>query len=223
MLGLRPPGLEFRILCLEDSVISIISPSSGGSPVHKGGLKPDSFHFTVGLHVTRCLFLSLLSYSLVVVIYRRHPRMCILQFTGGLTFLMEMKIRSDDRWDGLNTKFNPRRNPCRCFWPFQYWDCPYDIVCGQGARSWCDGQHCCLVPHNSFSGLGTRFSNKQNVYYCGDRGDMTKCLLLWGQGRHPVSDYFWRAVSSYHPQEVPLVQCDQYMNTDSVRFVYSFY
>ena len=32
MLGLRPPGFEFRILCLEDSVISIISPSSGGSP-----------------------------------------------------------------------------------------------------------------------------------------------------------------------------------------------
>ena len=32
VLGLRPPGLEFRILCLEDSVISIISPSSGGSP-----------------------------------------------------------------------------------------------------------------------------------------------------------------------------------------------
>ena len=32
MLGLRPPGLKFRILCLEDSVISIISPSSGGSP-----------------------------------------------------------------------------------------------------------------------------------------------------------------------------------------------
>ena len=29
---LRPPGLEFRILCLEDSVISFISPSSGGSP-----------------------------------------------------------------------------------------------------------------------------------------------------------------------------------------------
>ena len=29
MLSLRPPGLEFRILCLEDSVIS---PSSGGSP-----------------------------------------------------------------------------------------------------------------------------------------------------------------------------------------------
>ena len=51
VLGLRPPGLEFRILCLEDSVISIISPSSGGSPaqfslyVHKGGRKPDSFHF----------------------------------------------------------------------------------------------------------------------------------------------------------------------------------
>ena len=32
VLGLRPAGLEFRILCLEDSVISIISPSSGGSP-----------------------------------------------------------------------------------------------------------------------------------------------------------------------------------------------
>ena len=52
LLGLRPPGLEFRILCLEDSVISIISQSSGGSPgpvefslyVHKGGIKPDSFH-----------------------------------------------------------------------------------------------------------------------------------------------------------------------------------
>ena len=29
MLGLRPPGHEFRILCLEDSVIS---SSSGGSP-----------------------------------------------------------------------------------------------------------------------------------------------------------------------------------------------
>ena len=32
VLSLRPPGLDFRILCLEDSVISIISPSSGGSP-----------------------------------------------------------------------------------------------------------------------------------------------------------------------------------------------
>ena len=32
VLGLRPPGLELLILCLEDSVISIISPSSGGSP-----------------------------------------------------------------------------------------------------------------------------------------------------------------------------------------------
>ena len=32
VLGLRPPGLEFRILCLEDSVISFISPFSGGSP-----------------------------------------------------------------------------------------------------------------------------------------------------------------------------------------------
>ena len=33
VLGLRPPGLEFRVLCLEDSVISIISPSSGCFPV----------------------------------------------------------------------------------------------------------------------------------------------------------------------------------------------
>ena len=32
VLGLRPPGLEFRILCLEGSVISIISSSSGGFP-----------------------------------------------------------------------------------------------------------------------------------------------------------------------------------------------
>ena len=32
MLGLRPPGLEFWILCLEGSIISFISSSSGGSP-----------------------------------------------------------------------------------------------------------------------------------------------------------------------------------------------
>ena len=32
VLGLRPPGLEFRILCLEGSVTSFISPSSGCSP-----------------------------------------------------------------------------------------------------------------------------------------------------------------------------------------------
>ena len=31
VLGLRPPGLEFRILCPEGSVILFISPSSGGS------------------------------------------------------------------------------------------------------------------------------------------------------------------------------------------------
>ena len=31
VLGLRPPGIEFRIPCLEGSVISFISPSSGGS------------------------------------------------------------------------------------------------------------------------------------------------------------------------------------------------
>ena len=34
VLGLRPPGFEFRILCLEGSVIS---PSSRGSP---GPIKP---------------------------------------------------------------------------------------------------------------------------------------------------------------------------------------
>ena len=32
VLGLRPPWLEFRIMCLDGSVISFISPSSGGSP-----------------------------------------------------------------------------------------------------------------------------------------------------------------------------------------------
>ena len=32
MLGLRPPGLEFRALCLQSSVFSFISPSSGGYP-----------------------------------------------------------------------------------------------------------------------------------------------------------------------------------------------
>ena len=32
VIGLRPSGLEFWILCLEGSVISFISPSSGGSP-----------------------------------------------------------------------------------------------------------------------------------------------------------------------------------------------
>ena len=31
VLGLEPPWLEFRIMCLEGSVISFISPSSGGS------------------------------------------------------------------------------------------------------------------------------------------------------------------------------------------------
>ena len=32
VLGLRPPGHEFRILCLEDSIIAFISQSSLGSP-----------------------------------------------------------------------------------------------------------------------------------------------------------------------------------------------
>ena len=49
-LGLRPPGLEFQILCLEGSVIAFISPSQEvllsqlSLFVHKGGLKPHSFH-----------------------------------------------------------------------------------------------------------------------------------------------------------------------------------
>ena len=49
--GIRPLGFEFRIMCLEGSVISLISPSSGGSQfslyVRKSGLKPDSFHLFV--------------------------------------------------------------------------------------------------------------------------------------------------------------------------------
>ena len=32
VLGLRPPGLKFRILCLEGSVIVFISAPSGGAP-----------------------------------------------------------------------------------------------------------------------------------------------------------------------------------------------
>ena len=32
VVGLRQPGLEFRIMCLEGIVISFISPSSVGSP-----------------------------------------------------------------------------------------------------------------------------------------------------------------------------------------------
>ena len=43
MLGSRPPGLEFPVMCLEGSVILFISPASGGSPqwriqdLRKGG------------------------------------------------------------------------------------------------------------------------------------------------------------------------------------------
>ena len=32
VIGLRPPQLKFRILCLEDSVVWFVSPSSWGSP-----------------------------------------------------------------------------------------------------------------------------------------------------------------------------------------------
>ena len=50
VLGLRPPRFEFRILCLEGSVISFISLSQEflqaqfSLCVHKDGLKPHSFH-----------------------------------------------------------------------------------------------------------------------------------------------------------------------------------
>ena len=55
VLGLRPPGLEFWILCWRT-----VSPQSSHHPqevllaqfslyVHKGGLKPDLFHFFVEL------------------------------------------------------------------------------------------------------------------------------------------------------------------------------
>ena len=49
--GLRPPGLEFRILCMEDSVISFIPQEvllvQISLYVHKGGLKTDSFDAVV--------------------------------------------------------------------------------------------------------------------------------------------------------------------------------
>ena len=41
VLGLRPQDFEFRILCLEDSVILLMSPSSGGSP---GPIQPVCAH-----------------------------------------------------------------------------------------------------------------------------------------------------------------------------------
>ena len=54
MLGLRPTGFEFRILCMG----AVPSHSSHypqevllaqfGLYVHKSGLKPDSFHFPSG-------------------------------------------------------------------------------------------------------------------------------------------------------------------------------
>ena len=51
MLDLRPPGLELRIMCLEETVSSHSSHHSQevllaqfSLYVHKGGLKPDSFH-----------------------------------------------------------------------------------------------------------------------------------------------------------------------------------
>ena len=60
VLGLRPPGLEFRILCLEDSVISSshhlqeVLLVQFSLYVHKGGLKPDSFHFICIGYLYKC-------------------------------------------------------------------------------------------------------------------------------------------------------------------------
>ena len=50
VLGLRPPGLKFRIMCLEGSVNLIHHPqevllAQFSLYVHKGGLKSHSFHF----------------------------------------------------------------------------------------------------------------------------------------------------------------------------------
>ena len=56
VLGLRPPGLEFRSLCLEGSDISFSSLY-----VHKGGLKPHSFHFIL-------IILSSIRVSLQIII-----------------------------------------------------------------------------------------------------------------------------------------------------------
>ena len=52
MLGLRPPGLKFRIMCTEGGVISFILPQKAQLAqfslyVHKSGLKP--IHFTIFL------------------------------------------------------------------------------------------------------------------------------------------------------------------------------
>ena len=51
VLGLRPPGLEFRILCLRTVSSQSHHPQEVllvqfSLYVHRGGLKPDSFHFT---------------------------------------------------------------------------------------------------------------------------------------------------------------------------------
>ena len=51
MLGLRPPGLEFRIMFLGGSVISFISPSSGGSPGPGIQRRPKTIHSFVHLRM----------------------------------------------------------------------------------------------------------------------------------------------------------------------------
>ena len=72
VLDLRPPGLKFRILSLESSVISFISPSSGGSLaqfglyVHKGGLTPHSYiHASVTLGIYYDLLTTMVASQLV--------------------------------------------------------------------------------------------------------------------------------------------------------------
>ena len=65
VLGGRPPGLECRILCLESSVISFTSPSSGGSPAYmctKMAYKnPIHLIYHSNAHLKRCSGFGFLS------------------------------------------------------------------------------------------------------------------------------------------------------------------
>ena len=65
VLGLRPPGLKFRMLCLEDSVISILRRFSWPSSAYRWPKVRFISFFTVciiiraGLHYVSCLFVDL--------------------------------------------------------------------------------------------------------------------------------------------------------------------
>ena len=62
VLGIRPPGLEFRVLCLQGSVISFISLSSVvllaqfSLYLHKCGLKPHLFIFISFIYTLFCIY-----------------------------------------------------------------------------------------------------------------------------------------------------------------------